>query len=525
MAKKGATYSAKSDRHAEHKHLFGSGGKSDFIINMTAQGAQKLCGVYSIIAILLVALSSIPYYIAKAVESGDEYNMLNSADGQTLAFLIMTLLVAAGFIGMLVFMVACVKKEVAVGKNKALWLFAGVLISALISTLAADDIGTAFFGYLDRAEGFITIIGYIGFFAVGMTLTNAIYRRRAANTVVVIGSANALMGILQSIPALAKWIPSYYNYLFIDYINNVSKAEYFNRYAGYDASYAADGFTCSPFALGALLTIAFALALNNAAYGKFIGRVLNTAACALMAGAAIATQTFPAMLGIAVVLLTAFILAIIGAVKEKQADTESEGGEKFGKAPVLMVLLCGVISAAIFGGIFATDNFRMRNEHIMYTDSFERLGIAYGAHSAHEDGIYPTLWYEGALTFENSPIIGVGPDNWATMWNSGEGMEIDRTYNEYLDTAVTRGVLGLAFYAAVIIVTLIKAARIFRRTFGKADKLAAGLFTAFLAYAVQAFFNISALCSTPFFYLVIGIIWSYDAKGRPLDEIKKGSEK
>ena len=253
--------------------------------------------------------------------------------------------------------------------------------------------------------------------------------------------------------------------------------------------------------------------------------MLNTAACALMAGAAIATQTFPAMLGIAVVLLTAFILAIIGAVKEKQADTESEGGERFGKAPVLMVLLCGVISAAIFGGIFATDNFRMRNEHIMYTDSFERLGIAYGAHSAHEDGIYPTLWYEGALTFENSPVIGVGPDNWATMWNSGEGMEIDRTYNEYLDTAVTRGVLGLAFYAAVIIVTLVKAARIFRRTFGKADKLAAGLFTAFLAYAVQAFFNISALCSTPFFYLVIGIIWSYDAKGRPLDEIKKGSEK
>ena len=45
MAKKGATYSAKSARHAEHKHLFGSGGKSDFIINMTAQGAQKLCGV------------------------------------------------------------------------------------------------------------------------------------------------------------------------------------------------------------------------------------------------------------------------------------------------------------------------------------------------------------------------------------------------------------------------------------------------------------------------------------------------
>ena len=57
MGKKSATYSAKTDKHDEHKHLFGSGGKSDFIINMTPEGAQKLSGVYSRIALILVAVS------------------------------------------------------------------------------------------------------------------------------------------------------------------------------------------------------------------------------------------------------------------------------------------------------------------------------------------------------------------------------------------------------------------------------------------------------------------------------------
>lgn len=515
--KKEVTYSAKSDRHGEHKHLFGTGGNSDFIINMSAEGAQKLCGIYSMIAMILIAVSAVPYYISKLTEQENELNRLITERGQTLAFLIMTLLVAAGFIGMLIFMIACVKKEIVIGKNKSLWLFAGILLSALISTLASDEIGTSLFGYLDRAEGLITIIGYIGFFTIGMTLTNEVYRRRTADTIVVIGTVNAVMGILQSIPKLSKWIPSFYNFLFRGYLSEIDKAEYFNSYAGYDASYAADGFCCSPFALGALLTIAFAFAVNNAAYGGFIARLLNIAAAAVMSGATIVTQTFPAMLGIACVLAVQLILAIAAAVKERKAEIPDE--EKHGKAPVLTVVLCGVLTVAILGGIVATDNFRMRNERIMYTDAYERLGmgVAIGRHTEKNgEGIYPTLWYDASLCLQtNNMLIGIGPDNWGTMYNGGEGMVIDRCYNEYLDMALTRGLLGAGLYIAMLIVTLVKAARMLGASLnGKVSKTAVGVFTAFIAYAVQAFFNISSASCTPFFYLVIGIIWSYEAAGR-----------
>lgn len=525
MGKKDVTYSRSSERHSEHKHLFGSGGGSDFIINMTPEGTQKLCGIYSMIAMLLIAVSAVPYYIARLIDGENTYNRLMGENNQTLAFLIMTLLIAAGFLGMIMFMISCVKKEIVIGKNKALLIFAAILLSAVISTLASSDIVTSLFGYLDRSEGLITIIGYIGFFAVGMSLTGEIYRRRAANTIVAVGTVNGVMGILQSIPKLSEWIPSYYNFLFRGYISEIDSAEYFNAYAGYDASYAADGFCCSPFALGALLTIAFAFAVNNAAYGGFAARIVNIAAAAVMSGAAVVTQTFPAMLGIACVLVAELVLVIAAAVKERgNADAESSpsGG---GKASVITVCACALISAAILGGVAATGNFRMRNERIMYTDAYERVGIgkSIGVTYDSTEGIYPSMWYEGYLCLQRSNVlIGTGPDNWAEMSNGGEGMRLDRSYNEYLDTAITRGILGAGLYIAMLVITLVKACRMLSACFnGKIGKTAFGVFAAFAAYAVQAFFNISSASSTPFFYLVIGIIWSYEAKGKLAAEKSK----
>jgi hypothetical protein len=109
MEKNSASYSAKSEKHDEHKHLFGSGGKSDFIINMTPEGAQKLCGVYSMIAMILLAISSVPYYLSKQFEESDYMLMLHTEHNSMLSFAIMTCVILAGFIGLLMFMISCMK--------------------------------------------------------------------------------------------------------------------------------------------------------------------------------------------------------------------------------------------------------------------------------------------------------------------------------------------------------------------------------------------------------------------------------
>ncbi len=517
MAKKEKeiTYSNESDRHKQHKHLFNSSSNSDFIINMSAEGARKLCGIYSMIAMTLVALSSVPYYMSRLVNDENAYNILVDTRHVTVAFLIMTLLICSGFLGMLIFLICCVKKEIIIQKNKANIIFVAILVSALISTLAAGDITTGLIGYLDRAEGLVTIVGYIGFYAIGAALTDAKWRRRAAQAVVVIGTVNSVVGMLQGIPALSKYIPSYYNYLFMGYRTKVTFAGYFNAYGAYDPSYAADGFACSPFALGALLTVCCAFALGFACFGESLKRrLLNLAAAGMMTGAAILTQTFPAMLGIGMDLVIMLVFTVIAAFKDKP-----EGDAKaVGKTPAFMSVASVVIAAVIAMGITFTGNFRMRNERIMVTDSFERLSIAFDMHSEHEDNIFFTLWSDGFYCFEDNMLIGTGPDNWAKMYNDGDGMEIDRSYNEYLDVAITRGIIGAALYIIMLIITLMKMLRMIKAAFARREgveyAVAIGAATALMAYMVQAFFNISSNYSTPFFFLTIGVIWSYEAAGR-----------
>ena len=358
MAKNSAKTSAEKTGKSK-KHILGSGDKSDFIVNMTPEQTRKLCGVYSMIAMILMALSSVPYYISKAIGFGSSYMMLRTENNDTTIFVISTMLIATGFIGMVIFLIACMKNEVMVKRNKAMIIFVGIIISAAISALTSYDVNSGLNGYLDRAEGLISIIGYIGFFTIGICLTDEKWRRNASGTIIGIGTVNAVMGILQSIPALGKVIPSYYNFLFLGYKSEVRFAEYFNAYGAYDASYAADGLTCSPFALGALLTVAAAFAVNRAIYTESsAARVICLICTGIMSGAAVVTQTFPAMLGVGCVLVVSLIVSI--------ADSKKNKGQVV--SAVLSLVTAGVIAA----GVCITDNFRMSNEQIIFTDSVER---------------------------------------------------------------------------------------------------------------------------------------------------------
>ena len=495
-------------------HLLGSSDKTDFIVNMTHDGAQKLAGIYSIIAVIVVCLMTLPYYLAKQFGTPNKLLMLQTEQSIPTSMIIMPILIMTGLAGYFVFMIFCIKKEFNLAANKNVWLFAAILLSGLLSAVLSKDPMTCIFGYLERAEGMLTIFGYLGFFMLGICITGEKYRSAAVGAVIGAGTLNAVIGILQSIPALSAYIPSYYNYLYINSRQNVKVAEYFNVYAGYDASFAADGLTCSPFTLGAFMTLSAALAVNRAVYAeKTPKRIICLVCTGLMIGAAVVTQTIPALVGIGCVIVITLVFALTD--KKTVGDGEKRVANK---GAIISAVLAVVMSGAIAAGIVLTDNFRLRDEHIMFTDSLERLSIAPYAHTAHEDDIYSTLWYEGWLCFKDHAVVGVGSDCWMAMYAGGEGMETDRTYNEYLDLALTRGVIGLGLYVAVLAVTFAKAVRMLKAAReGAVNKgVAAGAFTALTAYAVQAFMNTTSHTVTPLFMLVVGIIWSYEAiTGKP----------
>ncbi|WP_124100168.1 O-antigen ligase family protein [Ruminococcus sp. Marseille-P6503] len=488
----------------EKKHLFGTTEKSDFILNMTDQGAKKLCGVYCIIAMLVVALAALPYYLTKdavdyvSTETGFEVTHYLS---EKLVFLVSTLFIAAGLIGFLVFLVGHMKEQIIVKKNKALLWFAGLIIISVISTLCADSIMYAFYGYLDRAEGLLSILGYLGFFAMAMTVTAENWKIRIADFLVGIGAVNGIIGILQSIPATGDKIPNYFQYLFKDFGTIAGDGEIIIDDLIHTEGYIATGLAVTPFALAALLTVSFAAAVCGIAFDKSaLRRILYLAASAVMAVCSAFTRVLPAVIGISAAAVTAAVIAVIRKVKN-------------GDKPSVLPSLCGIITAALaFGIMFGTGISDFKDEQIIFTDCYDRLSISSGKRDDTSEWIYSYLWDDGMYIVQNHPITGTGPDNWGSMFKLGA--VIDRSYNEYIDIAAQRGIPCLISYIVILLITLKKAFKATADFIG--DKncwAAAAAASAVIAYIIQAFFNISSVSSTPFFWICVGLIWSYTAKG------------
>ena len=72
----------------------------------------------------------------------------------------------------------------------------------------------------------------------------------------------------------------------------------------------------------------------------------------------------------------------------------------------------------------------------------------------------------------------------------------------------------MILYIGFLLVTLVKLVMALKLHF-KDDKetswVAVGLFSAVIGYLVQAFFNSGSNYSSPYFWLVMGICWSYFA--------------
>ena len=495
-----------------HKHLFGTSEKSDFILNLTDEGTKKLCAVYCIIAMLIIELAAIPYYLTKNVVDytenigGMEFPHYLS---DKVIYWAAVIMLGLGVMGLSIFLIGKMKKQISLSDNKPLLLLAGVILMSFISALAAESIVNSMTGYLDRAEGMLTLMGYYGFFAAAFTVVGDGWRKRLCAVIVSIGAVNALIGILQVIPALSDVIPNWFATLNITFTK------------GYTIP-AANGLAMTPHALAALLTVAFAAAFAGAVFSeKTAHKAIYAAACVLMTAAAQMTRTVTALIGIGCALFFGIIIAAGYAVKGRRTadDTGSEDkparpGAKAVIASALCVLLlsCGAVGGCIavqMSSYPEKDGYKtFYDEEVIRTDSIRMLMLLQKDDT--ETWVYPYLWDDGMFITEQSPLLGTGPDNWDTA--SGYGATIDRTYNEYIDTAMQRGVITAALYILFLLVTLfkaVKAAVSFIK--GETGWAAAAVMTALFAYSVQAFFNISTLESSPFFLICAGLAWSYTA--------------
>lgn len=506
------------------KHLFGTSEKSDFILNMSKESAQKLMGVFSIIAMAVLAVCALPYYITKdtvrSVETTELGDVTHYYTENTIAIM-STALIAVGFLCMLMFLIATMKDLATLKRKKGLITLLLVTVLSAVSMFLSDNIKTVLFGDSYRSDGYIEFLACIGFIAMGLIVTDEKWRRRFCDTLVIIGAFEALFGIAQCI---SDKVPNFFGGLFVGFDPKNETDKLVNGTEYYDDTLCASGLMGSPFTLAAVLTVCFAFAAAGVMYAKGNKRkILYLLACAAMAVASVLTHVMAGLVGIPAVLAVLLITEIARLASKHVLYS----GKPFENAIVCCIVTIAVAGAA-FGGLKAGGLLELHDEDVLFTDTFSRLSTSFHNRNDTSKPIYEDLRYQAGvkirLEIDNNYYFGVGQDNLSVLLDNN--FRTDRVYNDYYDFILQRGIITFVSYILFLAYAVwcgIKAVIAFFKK--EQPYYGAAALAGLVGYLVSMFWNTSSHSSTYFMYLCIGMLIMYAEKKQLSPKAKKQVEK
>ncbi len=471
------------------KTIFGTSEKSNFILNMRYTTVRKW------IIGLLCACIIVPL-IGGMVITG--------IDG-TSSFL-GSFLYATGFSCILFYIVLLLRKDITFKKYPSAFLIIGLAVLAfasyyrvVLNGASQEDINTMLLGETGRYEGLLSLFAYFGIFLLATAVMKYANVKRIFDILIGAGIVQSFVAILQHIPC---GFPSDFRKLpALVLLKDV---------------HLSSGLSDSPIFYGSFLTLVTAVAVSGAIYDENIRRArIYGASSVLFFMTGLFTSSVVPLIGIGTGLALVVILEF----------TAGKGGTKFNdgilKSSKKRLLAIIISMAAIFGitavaqginlyDISAFSGIKVyRDKSIAYSDAFYRLYIVNDQSKVNE----ATHWEIGAERsldmIKKHPLLGVGPDMMAKYQLAVKELNtdsIDRSYNEYLYIAATRGIPSLVIYLALLGLTVFKLAKGLKKF--SADKkmwFRPALLAAVIAYSVQAFFSVSAVTVAPFFWLLLGI--------------------
>ena len=457
------------------KTIFGTSEKSNFILNMNKSTVEKWKNglLYGSIIILLIG--------------GMVITLLEKANAFMGSFLYV-----AGFSCILFYIVLLLRKDIKFKDTPAAFLIAALAVLAAASyykVVLTDGnsahTSTALLGETGRYEGLLALLAYFGIFLLAACVTKRETVKKLFMLLMGAGIVQAAFAVMQHIP----WgFPSNFRKLpSILLLKNV---------------HLASGLSDSPIFYGTFLTIVSGIAIagavweKNAKTARFYG-----AAVVLFFLTGLFTSSVIPLIGIGADII---IITVLTVIKRKSVKFT----EGILKTPLRRLGIVVSIILAVFGIVSLTQGIYLRDKAIAYTDAFNRLFIVASPSPINEESLWEIGAERSIEIIKDEPILGVGPDLMATYQLEREELRvdsIDRSYNEYLYTAATRGLPSLIAYAALLIMTIV---HLCKRMKGSDDWYVFALFAAILGYAVQAFFSASAVTAAPFFWLIMGLAYS-----------------
>lgn len=457
------------------KTIFGTTSKSNFILNMRQETLQNW------IAALLAACIIVPQITGFLVYG------VNASPAFMSAGLYFT-----GFSCILFFLIAMIKGSLSFKKDKilrlivfmAVWAFASYYSVVLRRDAASEIVNTALSGEIGRYEGLLTLLGYFGIFCLAACVTREKTVRLVMDIVIAAGVVQSLFAVFQHIPKL-RFMPN-----FADLPTIALKDVMLSQ-----------GLSESPIVFGTFLTIVFAAALTGAVYEKNILRArIYGAASMLFWLVGFFTSSIVPIIGMSAVFI------IISVIVFASKPVKFENGLL--KTSVYRYAAAAVGMAVIFALIWIFQGIYIRDKAIAYYDAYFRLFIVTNYSYVNEQSLYG-IGLEKSLHFiKEHPILGIGPDLMAKYQMMNEELSlcsIDRSYNEIVYIAATRGVPAAVSFV-VFLIASIKASFGRLRTSAKGGSwLYMALFTAIAAYIIQSFFSFSSILCAPIFWLLCGL--------------------
>ncbi len=459
------------------KTIFGTTEKSNFILNM----GKVTVGRW--VTGLLCAGMILPLIGGMVITLVPKTNALMGA-----------FLYASGFSCLLFYIVLLLRKDIKVKDNPGSFFVFGLAAIAFASYYRAaiqdaeripDAVNTAILGETGRYEGLLALLAYIGIYLLASAAA-----RKSVKLIfdVLIGA-----GIVQGVFAVMQHIPW-------DFPSDFRKLPALLLLKDVHLS---SGLSDSPIFYGSFVTIVISVGAVGAVYEK------NPVRARIYGFAAV----FSFLTG----LFTSSVVPLIGAgaalaVLTICEFTAGKGGTNVGgilgsSRKRLAALILS--AAAVLGIVLCTQGIYLRDKSIAYSDSFNRLYITFDPSVKNSDSLWKIGRERSFIIIKDHPILGVGPDLMAKYQLYNDELRtdgIDRSYNEYLYIAATRGIPSLLLYLALLGLTaakLIKSLKEFSSD--RENWFIAALLTAVAAYSVQAFFSASAVTVAPFFWLLLGM--------------------
>lgn len=460
------------------KQLFNTTEKSNFILNLTEEQYSKLASRGLAATILLSSITT-----AIPVLSGIKMYSLSSV-GVTVG----------GVLCMILALIGGIKKYVSKKIAVPAAAMGFSLLWAIISMVNSYDVLISINGYPGRGEGVLAIMFYGCIFLTASCIKTEKARKDLLWGILANGLLNSFVGIVQ---------------IFTGEISDFSKVSLKIEIN------AASGFSQSPIFLAMVLSISIVAAICGLIFfeGKKSKVICGVSIC-LFSFVNMFTYSLVGICGTALAAVAGIIILL--AAKAPKKNLLSILGIIVPAAAAVVIVNCGVI-----GNI---DSYRLYDGRILwFADSYMRLNASGEADSnlVDIDDTADVYYYMSRKTndlISKYGLVGTGPDQlvYPQLYNFGlmeadavyvediAGLNkgtFDRMYNEYLNTAATRGIPSAIAFAVSIIGAFAVGVLNYRKT---KNKLTLGLVLITVMGGLLFIICCSSTAFTPIFWAIAG---------------------